>query len=155
MCSHSFAPPALTYSNPEHVVQIRPVLGGERRYLKNRVGSVDTLAVLDLSRHVNVALQPTLPLVNDCKLHLTVVDQEFVTDLTRGNDLGVGEFHALVVSLGVVQVEAEFLVLLKVDTLLVRELSNTKLGALKIAEDSNRVGGLFLNGTNRVEELEL
>lgn len=111
-------------TNSQHVLQVTAVLGCEGTNLENRVGSVDSLAVLDFSRNIDIALEVVGALGNDAKFDLAVVNEQKVTDFGGLDDLWVGQLTAVLVALGFVRIETEQLILIEVFSIGVGEFTD-------------------------------
>lgn len=94
-------------SNGKHVFQVTAILGCQRTDFENRIGRVDPLAVLDLSRDFDEAIEVVGSLFRNCEFDFPVVHQQVVANFGGLDNFGVGELDALVVAFRRVRVQAK------------------------------------------------
>jgi hypothetical protein len=111
-------------TNTEHVFQITAILGSEWADCETGIGSVNTLAVANLSSDIDSAIEKAFALANDGQFDLAVVDHEGVADFTGFDNLGVRELNAGGISEGLVRIESKGLTLIQRFTLGVGEFTN-------------------------------
>jgi hypothetical protein len=128
----------------ERRFQIGPVLFRHGGNGNRRVGQAHALAVRDLARDFDRGDGPALPDLLHPQAKPAVVDQDRVARLQRGQDLRVGQVHALGAALRIVGVEREGLAAFQQGTV-PREGADAQLRALEIRQDGDRTPVLRLD----------